>query len=298
MRRIILYMLLLSLVSCEHKKLCYDHPHIGNINVIIHWKNHTDIPALGMRTYLDLIEGDYLIGLTDMPSDGGKIKSKINNTYRALCYDYMGGGSIYFKNELNYNDSQIYTNNASRASYTKIYPNEELIHQPENFFMDQVTHFNISELYKINELHFYPTNRVIHYTFEIRGVNGVNNISAFAGACSGISRSYYLSKETISDIPCTTLIYEVNPSKEKNTIEGEFLVFGHCLSEHIRHNFTMEIMFAPNEYKYKTWDVTEQIHKGSKHLIMDWDITIPAHGGTDMDVDIKPWDDVWIPVEM
>lgn len=303
MRKTISYIVLVfvaTLVSCEHKELCYDHPHYNEVNVIIHWENDKDMPAQGMRTHLGLEQGNYKVGLTDMPSCGAKINIPPQNSYRALCYDYMGGGSIYFKNEEDFEQTEIYTNEATRASYSKLYPDEKLIHQPENFFMDQVERFDVVRPPRINELHFYPTNRVERYTFEIRNVRGVERISAFAGACSGISRSYFLSKESISDEPYTVLLYEAKPMKDKNTIEGEFLIFGHCRNLKIAHNFTMEVAFAPDGYRYKTWNVTDQMHNGSHHLIMDWDMDIPITPGTgtDMEVDVIPWDEVWIPIDM
>ncbi len=294
-------LLAIILISCEHKDLCYDHPHYNEVNIIIHWdKNEEYIPKQGMRTHLDLIEGDYRIGVTDMPSHGTKMDILPQNSYQALCYDYMGGGSNYFKNEENFEQAEVYTNEVSRASYSKLYPNEKLIRQPENFFMDHVARFDVVRPPRINELHFYPTNRVEHYTFEIRNVRGIEHITSFAGACSGISRSYYLSKESISDDPYTVLLYEVIPIKDTNTIEGEFLIFGHCKDTQIPHHFTMEVAFVPDGYRYKTWDVTDQMHNGSHHLIMEWDIDIPIPPGTGtgMDVEVVPWDEVWIPIEM
>lgn len=303
MRRIVFYVAIVCamiFVSCEHKELCYDHPHYNELNIVIHWENEQDIPLQGMRAHLDLIDGNYPIGLIDLPAHGGKIKVLPGCSYRALCYDYMGAGAIYFKDKESFDLAEVYTTDATRASYSKLYPNEKLIKQPEDFFMDEISQFNITGEKRIEELHFYPKNRVERYTFEIRGVRGVQNISAFAGACSGISRSYELSKERISDDPYTVLLYEATPMKDKNTIEGEFLIFGHCRSAQTPHHFTMEIAFAPDGYKYKTWNVTDQMHNGSHHLIMEWDIDIPIPPGTgtDMEVEVVPWDEVWIPVEM
>ncbi len=306
MKKIILHIIfaitgvtsVLSLNSCKHKDLCYDHPHFNEVNIVIHWDSKSNVPILGMRSHLDLVDGSYKMGLLDISPLGGKVKIPPNNSYRALCYDYMGGGSIYFNNEENFEKVEIYTNTVTRASYSKLYPNEKLIHQPENFYMDKVDIFNVLNPPHINELHFYPTDRVELYTFEIRGIDGVENIRSFAGACSGISRSYFLFEETVSDEPYTVLIYQVHTIKEKNTIQGEFLIFGHCKNTQIPHNFTMEIAYGKDEYLYKTWDVTHQMHDKKHHLIMEWNIQISPPEGTDITVDIIPWDEVWIPVEI
>lgn len=72
----------------------------------------------------------------------------------------------------------------------------------------------------------------------------------------------------------------------------------------MNNHLTIEIRYPSgdpnNGYKMKTWDVTDQMHNGSHHIILDWNIEVIPTGeaGSGFDVVVQPWDEVWIPMEL
>ena len=48
---------LLLLASCEHKELCYQHPHLTTVRVEFDWRDAPDASPAGMFVYFYPLEG-------------------------------------------------------------------------------------------------------------------------------------------------------------------------------------------------------------------------------------------------
>ena len=72
------------LSSCEHKDLCYDHPHRQNVEVMFDWSADPDANPATMSLYLYPEEGGDPIRYEFTDKNGGNI-SVAAGTYRAIC---------------------------------------------------------------------------------------------------------------------------------------------------------------------------------------------------------------------
>ena len=300
MKKIAALLILIFFASaCQHKDLYFgDHHQLVDVN--IHWDEEVNPPNKGMRVeFFTQSASSPEVGTEDFPSPhGGKLRMLPESEYDAICYDFLGSEINKIRNNRDCEEIQVYTNGYNRASYSRAFPDEHLATQPDLFYMDKVTGFKVQPPWRID---FYPSNRVETYTFEIRHVRGARFISSLAGACSGLSVSYYLGQECIVG-DGGTITFGANRDDENNRIVGSFRTFGHC-GDALPNMFTIEIRYPSgdpdNGYMMKTWDVTDQMRDGY-HIILEWNITVIPSGGdsSGFDVSVQPWDELWIPLEL
>lgn len=301
MKRMLLLIITILLSSCQHKDLYFgDHQHL--VDVIIHWPDEATPSPKGMRIeFFDKTPESPFIGTEDFASPyGGQIDMLPDAMYDAICYDYLGSEINKIRRNRDYRGIQVYTNEYSRASYTRANPDERTIAMPDNFYMCKVENNRVAEPWRID---FYLTNKAETYTFEIRKVRGARFITSLAGACSGVSGSYSLSQEQIVG-DWSTVLFGAGTDNDTERIVGSFRTFGHCDDASVRNYFTMELRYPSgnpnNGYRMQTWDVTDQMHNGTHYIIIDWDIQIIPTGrnSSGFDVEVRPWDELWIPLEL
>ena len=123
-----------------------------------------------------------------MSGVGGILEAIPENSYFAMCYDVANTQSVYFRNEEESN-FEAYTLDAVRNSYTAMYPDENLIEEPDHLYYDKI---DVVDILKNpdpspQKIHFYPTERLTRYTLEIRKVVGAKYLTSIGLACSGVS---------------------------------------------------------------------------------------------------------------
>lgn len=298
--------LMMGISSCTHKDLCYVHPHYSHVRVVINWEDTPALIVREMRTNFILSQGNFEIGRNDMDKYGGIIETMPNNSYMAMCYNYSATESIYFSNEED-DYFTAYTLSETRSSYKQQYPEEVLISEPDQLYLDKIAEVEVMEVPdgEVQEVMFYPTERLVQYTFEIRKVKGVRYVNSIGMACSGVSRSYSMIDEKASDMAATVL-FNGNKDSDAETIYGSFKIFGHCEDGSQLNHLSVEVRYTAtkddNGYRTMRWDVTNQMHDetNNKHIILEWDTEFvpPSDDGAGMDAKVDPWDEVWIPVEM
>ena len=76
-------LLCLFATSCTHKKLCYDHTHTRDINVVFDWNKAPDANPRSMSLYLFPEDGGKPLRYEFTNKNGGKIRVVAGN-YKAL----------------------------------------------------------------------------------------------------------------------------------------------------------------------------------------------------------------------
>lgn len=83
----------IGLTACEHKDLCYDHPHFATVRVIFDWtkiSNH-DKPE-GMRVVFYPTDDESNTWIFDFPGgEDGEVELP-ENDYRVICFNYIPTG--------------------------------------------------------------------------------------------------------------------------------------------------------------------------------------------------------------
>lgn len=86
----------IGLTACEHKDLCYDHPHFATVRVIFDWtkiSNH-DKPE-GMRVVFYPTDDESNTWIFDFPGgEGGEVELP-ENDYRVICFNYDTDGMVW-----------------------------------------------------------------------------------------------------------------------------------------------------------------------------------------------------------
>lgn len=297
----ILYILMLTAVSCTHRELCHvDHsggPAIPtmDVNVIINWDAEETQPAQGMRINLFPLSDTGSRYADDLPSDGGKVKLTENADYFCLAYDYFGSTNIYFRSENDRDFAEAYCAPMTRATYTRAFPNQVTVAEPAGpFYIDRVQSFVADGT---GDLNYYPDDVLETFTFEIRGVVGAQYITATRGAITGMSGSYFLATGLLAMQPSTVFFSAVKDGPGEK-ITGSFSTFG---SLDLNNDFTIEILYpsGDNGIVQATWDVTEKVRAaqhipGTPDIIIENDKIAPiipsGDGGSGFDANVEEWD--------
>ena len=79
-------LLAMILFSCEHKELCFHHPHVVTVRVDFDWKNAPQANPEGMCVFFYPEEGGAPIRFDFAGKDGGPVEIKVGR-YRILCYN-------------------------------------------------------------------------------------------------------------------------------------------------------------------------------------------------------------------
>ncbi|GHT16130.1 hypothetical protein FACS189426_24060 [Bacteroidia bacterium] len=274
--------LLLLLCSCENRELSSDDPceDLAAIEVVIHWDgiDPADKPQQGMTVHLFAQNGLQGYKRANLPVDGGRMNIPRAIPYIPLCYDYYGNDYIHFRNENNLDLFEAYSAPAT-GLYNAYGPNSASVRAangeaeektvaepyPYNFFT-----VRNEELFTVlpvsgqtQYLHFYPQNVLREFTFLIRDVEGVANISSASGAISGMSSTYRMGDGVKGVEPATVLFgsRQGRVTWAGDSITGAFCTFGPADIEHLRNRLTVGVISAARGYYFGTWEETvrEQI---------------------------------------
>lgn len=138
--------LLLGLASCNHKELCYHHPHTGNIRIDVDWSEFTEETPTGMSVMA-------------FPVAGGKPVTVLSNTlshvymnleaglYHTLVYNQSPSefGSLTFNNMENYKEAEVAANIISSKWYTGRAGETRVATEPEWFAVNTEENVRVTE---------------------------------------------------------------------------------------------------------------------------------------------------------
>ncbi len=319
----------LLLASCEHKELCYTHPHEVRIRVDFDWIDAPDANPEGMCVFFYSMTDGSSRRFDFSGLHGGYI-SILPGKYRVMCYN-NDTETVLFHNTDDYDRHGVYTrqgeidevfsgnasrNGTPRAEGTE---KEKLIVCPEmmwgctaiNVVVDEagIEYICEPETPGYNKpatvdeyvIMLYPHELVCTYTYEIRNVKNLSHMSQFAATLSGMAGQMNFDKEYLTSTP-STLMFDGN-RYDDTTITGKFYTFGHSLESEALHRMTIFVILDNGEGKVfgldsktnERFNVTEQVHNAPNrrrvHLIIDGlDIPQPISNGSGFSPTIDDWD--------
>ena len=285
------------LAGCEHKDLCYDHPHTAEVDVVFDWNYAPDaetnkevesmclwfypVDEAGNRTgecqYYDLT------GLK-----GGRIEIPTGR-YQVLYYnsDYeqvqFRGTEWFFTHECYTREGSlfepVYGNTATYSAPPRAEGTEQeaIVITPDKMWGDNAMNVEITEnglsywfirdgeteITTIenpdNVFRLMPHEQVCDYTYEIVNVENLKHVTQLCASISGMSGSVFCAEEELDD-ECVTLPLEAK-SDGVSTITGAFHTFGHHDHNDERHVLTVYVWLEDGTKWYYTNDVTDQVDK-------------------------------------
>lgn len=324
-----LYLMTLSVLlsSCEHKDLCYHHPHTKTLRVEFDWRDAPDANPEGMCVFFYPLDGE------DAPQrrfdftgkTGGGIEIQVGR-YRVLCYNndtesvllrgtdafdthegYTREGSIF---------ESIYGSGANYAPKAKEAEDERVVISPDMIWGCAALDVEISET-GVSYLCFpeseredwsgkpavsteqvitlYPHELVCTYTYEVRNVKNLKYATQMCGSLSGMAPSLLFGDESLGT-ECVTIPFE-SVSDGVSTITGRFYTFGHHEENTAPHKLLLYVWFVDGSKYYYTFDVTDQIHsapdKRHVHIIINGlDFPQPIGNGSGFQPSVDDWQTV------
>ena len=327
---------ILTMTACEHKELCYEHPHTTDVHVVFDWNYAPDAEqnneVEGMCLWFYPMDDDrnpdpIYINLRGMK--GGKVEIPTGR-YHVLYYnnDYR---QVLFRGTDEFYAHECYTRstnilepiNGNAGSYgvprAKGTENERVVLVPEMMWGDNAMDVEITEnsikywfvrdgekevtTISNNEKKFtlMPHEQVCEYTYEIINVENLKYVTQLSASISGMSGSVFCAKEELHD-ECVTLPLEA-VSDKVSTITGKFHTFGHHDENDERHILTLYVWYEDGSKYYYDNDVTEQVDnapdKRNVHIVVDGlKLPKPIVNGGGLQPDVTEWEHVDEVIEM
>ena len=240
-------LLLLSLTGCEHKELCFSHPHTAMLDVDFNWDRATDASPRSMSLYLFPKNGGRPLRYEFSGCKGGKIRVAAGR-YDALCLNSDTEG-IYYLNTEKITSFEVTTRSTQLLSEQSFHnipeanvprvegkEDERVALAPDLLWSDNVYDIEVSAS-DDNRLTLYPEISMHICTIEIRNADNLKYVSGISASISTMAGGVLvghghdvLSEERV------TIPFEADISPDKTTITGRLQSFGHCPTDLNSHN--------------------------------------------------------------
>lgn len=292
--------LLVGLVACEHKDLCYSHPHFATVRVMFDWtgiSNH-EKPD-GMRVVFYPADNEGSPWTFDFP-EGKEGKIEIpENDYRVVCFNYDSDGMVW-------RESDSYALFTADTRDAKSPDGEQMGVTPPWLCGDHIDEICLKDIPVGTErtVLLTPVNMVCHYTYEVNGIRGLERVADLRAVLSGMSGSLNMAADSLPAGLSESLIFDAMVMQSQ--IRGGFYTFGYSALEGQPNLFRLYIKDRSGNTHVLEQDVTEQVrnvpvvgHIGDVHIVLEFDYEVPSGssgGDTGFDVDVDDWDDVNIDI--
>lgn len=303
---IISMLLILLFASCEHKDLCYSHPHDKEVRILFDWSNiHVDnIPKVVAVIFRN--EETNTVAEFALPPEGGIVMIP-DGAYEFTAYNIGQYGNIFKET----NAGRIATTPVSHKLKGKYYETPDFLCLENQKVV--LTDFENTRLITAK-----PIRRTARVDYRINGIERLEKADAVYAVLSGCSAELELYTgccvERHEDGIQHNIVFEVDKWKQ----QGWFYMFGDGFtpenrrtSEHV-HILSIYAVYKDNKYKKLDIDVTQQIHCENPiglpmedfSIVVDLNLAHPD-GGDDtddtegfFDPEVEGWEDIEIDIPL
>ncbi len=314
--------------SCEHKELCYQHPHVKSIRLEFDWRDAPDASPKGMCVYFYPVSGGGEQRFDFKGTTGGEVELRAG-VYRVICYNndtesVLFNGTNDFYTQLAYTRDgnvlePIYGNAANYAPRAEGTEDERVVITPDMMWGCSVVEMEVSDTgircicapegersaqngrtaeSAGRVITLYPHELVCTYTYEIRNVKNLKHVAQMCGTLSGMAPSMLLCDESLGT-ECVTIPFEAGPDGLSG-IRGKFYTFGHNKENTVPNRMAVYVVMDDGKkYVYGAdacdrFNVTDQIRMASDpkhvHIIIDGlNLPQPIENGSGFDVSMDDW---------
>lgn len=313
----------IALASCEHKELCYHHPHTVTLRVEFDWRDAPEADPDGMCVYFYPEGGGSGERIDFNNTTGGEVSLRVGR-YKVLCFN-NDTEAVQFYNADDFATHGVFTregnvlepiygNGATYAPRAADTEDERVVICPDMMWGCTATEVEVTEAgvsyvcVKPGEagepvendeqvITLYPHELVCTYTYEVRNVTNLKHMTQMCGSISGMSGVLTFSTEELGR-ECVTLPFGAEAQGE-STVVGKFYTFGHHTDNPDPHKMVFYVVMDDGaKYCYKdskNLDVTEQVHNAPDrrhvHLIIDGlDLPQPIENGHGFDPSVDDWE--------
>lgn len=299
-------LLFLLFASCEHKDLCYSHPHDKEVRILFDWSNiHKDnIPKVVAVIFRN--EETNTVAEFALPPEGGKVMIP-DGAYEFIAYNIGQYGNIFKET----NAGRIATTPVSHKLKGKYY-------ETLDFLCLENQRVMLTDSENTRLITAKPIRRTAKVDYRINGIERLEKADAVYAVLSGCSAELELYTgccvERHEEGVRNFIVFEVDKWKQN----GWFYMFG-CgftpekrrTSEHV-HILSIYAVYKDNKYKKLDIDVTPQIRCENPiglpmedfSIIVDLDLAHPDEGDeTDdtegfFDPEVEDWEDIEVDIPL
>lgn len=289
-RHLSLLAIVLLWLGCEHKDLCYHHPHAPEVRVEFRWDSTQVVPR-AMRVFFYPINEaggpPYVFDFQD--SKGGVVKVPYGK-YNVICYNIDTDNVV--ENSL----QQIKSLELTSSTLNPIIERPAGIvtyDQPPIIVSDKQNNVSLESRGETPQVVVLTPKTIIYtYTFEIQGIQNLKYAEEIKASLSNISGSFFPGSQTLSSQGGEVLF---EGYVQDGIVRGSFRTWG-VLPQGDSH-FTLFIRTKDKKI-YKSFDVTQQVSpsendfKREIHIVIrtQWDIPSPIGNGEGFKPEVESWE--------
>lgn len=292
----------LTMASCQHKELCYDHSHIADLKVVFDWQKAPDADPESMALFLFPEAGGETQRYEFASREGGSARVSVDR-YNGICLNSDNTDWVQYRGKDRYETFEVYTYAAEVLTgngfpvgtlpHVAATSSERVALAPGELWCDRGEHYDLS-LERVTSgilptVTMYPEEAVCHYSVEFTNVRNLQYLrsTVLDVTLSGMAEGYLPALARTSDTQ-VTFPFEGTLLKEENKVEGSFLTFGDCATTETRHYLTIYMILTDQSKWYMTYEVTDQIHNAADpknvHIVIDGlELPKPITGGDGSD---------------
>ena len=305
-------LLLPLLTACEHKDLCYEHPHSASVEVVFDWVNAPDAHPATMSLYLYPKDGSEPMRYEFTSREGGTIDVPVG-IYDAICVN-SDKETHRIQNKERQETFEVTTGNtrslrgalstrSETAPLARGAEEERSVMEPEALWSDHAEQLDIRLEAGVQRIVLTPKPRVITCSVEVRNVENLRHVTAISASVTGMAGGWLPGIDELTDEK-VTIPFEVRASEDKTTLTGSLSFFGHCPKEAGTHKLMIYVLMSDGNTYFFEEDVTDQFHDPAQeptHIVIVLDklpLPKPITGGGGLQPTVKEWQEVRIDLPM
>ena len=303
---IISMLLILLFASCEHKDLCYSHPHDQEVRILFDWSNirEENIPKVVAVVFRN--EETNTVVEFALPPEGGIVMIP-NGAYEFTAYNVGQYGNIFKETDA----GKIVTTPVSRKL-------KGIYYEAPDFLCLENLRVALTDSETSRLITAKPIRRTARVDYRINGIERLEKADAIYAVLSGCSAELELYTgccvERHEDGIQHNIVFEVDKWKQQGwfyMLGGGFTPENRRTSEHV-HILSIYAVYKDNKYKKLDIDVTQQIHCENPiglpmedfSIVVDLNLAHPD-GGDDtddtegfFDPEVEGWEDIEIDIPL
>ncbi len=294
-----LALLLFTLSGCEHKELCYDHPHGSKLLIQYDWSDCGVKDVDGMSLYAYPISGALPIVNMLSGNAGGEVVLQLGS-YNLLSFNNDSQG-MGIRGEATLGGIEAYLEpttitgeliGVNEPDLPECISGQELVNSADGLYQSTYYDFISNDEVGVTTVDMLMKPLVRRVRYAVRGIGNVDLIKRVRCALGGVSASIGIESEVVSNVSSAVVF---DGEVVEAVVEGEFYYFGiatnddqQCLvlflwgdGNNLRASFDVSRLIdaAPNPY-----DV---------YIEIETDISMPEpiSGDDGFNPSVNPWEE-------
>ena len=285
--------------ACQYQQSLYPE-YVGEkrcpVEVSFDWSDCPEAAPQSMSLYLFPADGSHYTRHEFAGRDGGQIF--ISPGYYAAVAVNSDNEQIKVINEGIPDSFRLVLRNSNALSSvsTQSGEDEQICPAPGPLWIAWISQVEISD----DRLIVKMSEAFCRCSVDVRRITNPEVVRSVRAVLSGTNSALSFDGSMYESVP-VSLLFDFDPVGSDGSVAGHLLTFGHCgvgrtrASAALSHRMTLEFTLCDGSTRYKTVDVTDQVHTQPIehcHLVID-SITVPLNvSDSGIDLTVSDWNEV------